>query len=267
MNAAKIPADPSHESALSDANSPSAPELRASSLVLKSILPALGAALAGISKVVLFHTFLLGLALIVIAFWAGSSVGLIRGIAVAMLTLAVHFSITPFLLVASGSIVLGAMVLRLGIARAVLHVAVERAAIIDPRIRESNDYEALSKALTQAFAVVTDEIADSAPGKFRWIRRLTTRLGKRLVRLVGRYVLAQLELAHREGHPAPYRTLDQWLGTRIDKHIASILAQPSKRLVIILLAIQCILTVGVITGALTMPPLWGTAPAPAPTYP
>jgi hypothetical protein len=261
------PPTPSSALAPNDANPPSAPELRASSLVLKSILPALGAAVSAVAKVVLFHTFLLGLALITLAFWAGFSVGLIRGIAAAGTTFAVHIFITPFLVVASATIALGATVLRLGIARALLYVAAERAAALNPRIREENDYAAVSKALTDAFDSLSGEVADGAPGGFRWVRSLTARLGKRLIQLVGRYALAQFELAHREGRPAPYRTLDEWLGARIDAHIAAGLAEPSKRLIVLLLIIQTVLTVGVIAGAMTLPPLWGAAPTPAPTYP
>lgn len=243
------------------------PELHASQLVLKSILPALGAAVAAIGKGILFHTLLLGLALVAISFWAGFSVGLVRGIAAASTTFAVHVFVTPFLVVSSATIALGATVKRLGVARAVLHIAAERAAAIDPRIGESNDFEPASRALTAAFDSLSHDVADVAPGGFGWIRRLTTRLGRRLVQLIGRYVLAQLELAHREGRPAPYRTIDEWLGSRIDAHVAKGLAEPSKRLVIILLVVQGILTVGIVAGSMMLPPLWGAAPASPPTYP
>lgn len=243
------------------------PELTASKLVLKSILPALGAAVAAISKVILFHTLLLGLALVAIAFWAGFNVGLVRGVAAASATFAVHVLVTPFLVVSCATIALGATVKRLGVARAVLHVAAERAAAIDPRISESNDFESASRALTAAFDSLSNDVVDVAPGRFKWVRRLTTRLGRRLVQLIGRYVLAQLELAHREGRPAPYRTIDEWLGSRVDAHVAKGLAEPSKRLVIILLVVQGILTVGILAGSMTLPPLWGAPPAPAPTYP
>ncbi|MBY0261297.1 MAG: hypothetical protein K2Q20_03090 [Phycisphaerales bacterium] len=246
---------------------PTAAELASASFSLGSVFSALAAAVGALVKVVVLHTVVLGIGIVMVSFWAGYGVGLARGIAAAGLTLGVHVLVTPFLLAASGSIVVAATVRHLGVARVLLRAAVERAAASNSRIADENDYEALSTALTRAFDSLSDEVATAAPGRFRWIRRMSAQIGRRLVQMIGRYTLGQLELAHREGRVAPYRTMDEWLGSQIDSRVASMLAGPSKRLVLLLLIAQACLTTGVIVGVVKLLPLWGAARAPAPTYP
>lgn len=227
-----------------------------SGTVFTAIGEMLIAALAVTGKVLLLHTFLLGFVLVGVAFWAGWSAGTLRAVAAAVATLVVHLILAPFILFHGITIAAAASVRKLGIARALLAAAIEKACVIDPRLHDANDYPQFTRALGAAFDSLSDESGVVAPGRFAWIRRWTPRLARRVVQLVGRITLRQLDLAMREGHPPTYATLGEWLGARVDALAESALRDPARRWLIVVLIVQLSLTVCCVAAAILLPRLW-----------
>ena len=221
-----------------------------------AIAQALLVALAACGKVLLFHTIILGVVLVGIAAWAGWSAGVWRGISAGIAALIVHLLVAPFVLIQATIIAAGAGVRKFGVARKILAAALERAGKLDPRITDHNDYEQFTKALAAAFDDLTSETGAAAAGRVAWVRSLTSKLARRIVQIVGRITLRQLDLAHRNDAPPAHATLDEWLGSRIDAMVESTLRDPARRAMIFLIVVQLLITIGCIVGAVKVPPLW-----------
>ncbi len=213
---------------------------------LVNVASAVGAALLAAAKVFVAHTIVFGILLVLIVYWATAGAGMWRGVAAASASLAMHAAIAAFVLFLSTLIAAGAAVQRFGVGRSVLRAAAQRAEAMNPQLKESNDFGAFTRAIADAFEALACEEIQPPVGRLVRSGRFAKRIGRRIIRVVGKVVLKQVELMPRADGVVPYETLDEWLGARIDGYVADTIRQPAIRWVGALLVLQVVLTVGIV---------------------
>jgi hypothetical protein len=220
-------------------------------VVISDLRGIIGASLRAAALTVAGHTVLLGTLIVLVAYWAAVGGSWWRGIAAAATVCTIHGFIAPLVLLGASLMASASTVIRMGVARRILAAAADRAVAIDPRVAETTDLIVFSRALSLAF----DELvatADAAAAGARF-KRLGRRISARVIRTVARVTLYQLDILPREDGLPPYRTLHEWLGSRIDGVVASTLRDPAWRLLALALGGQAILTTGVIFAARSLP--------------
>jgi len=210
---------------------------------------AVGTAVGTAAKIIVAHGAGFGLIVATTAYVATASAGPWRAFFALLAVLGVHAAIVPVVAFWSAIAAAGSAVQKLGIGSSILGAASRRAEAINPRIRSSNDFDAVTKALAAAFeSLAQDELAPDAGGVIR-MRMFSKRIGRRVIRTVGRVIIRQLDLAPKKDGVSPYNTLDEWMGSRIDLWVGSALKQPAFRWITGLLAIQIVATIGAIAAA------------------
>jgi hypothetical protein len=227
---------------------------------LERLGAAVYAALGAAAKVVVLHTIVLGLGILVLAYWAGSGAGVIRGVVAATSAIAMHLAFAPFILFWATILAAASGVQKFGVARSVFAAAARRAEAANPRLRERNDFGELTRAIAAALDSLVDEpvpLPDGAkPGRIRRATGLVRRVSRWLVRRIGRAIVHELELVpHPDGHVA-YATVDEWMGTRLDKYACDTIRIPAQRWLGALLLLQFVGTAGLVVSARTVPPIW-----------
>lgn len=183
-----------------------------------------------------------------VAYWLVSPHGVARALAAAGASAAVVLLMAPLEIFWCALRVAASEVQRRRIASGVLTSAVRRAEAIDPRLGEKNDFGAFTRSINDAFDSLVADPIEPPRRRFFGAALLVRRMANRIIRVVGRITLQQLELHRRPDGSVPYATMHEWLGAQIDAWTGETLRKPARWLWP-LLALQVLVCAGIVIAA------------------
>lgn len=217
----------------------------------------------GAATALLAHTVVFGFLLACVTVWALQSVHLLRALGVVSALLTVHVIATVPITLWSALYAVGRAAPRSGVAHAVLRGALDRAGAVTGPLRDATDLAALGRSLRAAFDAMERE---PLPSTGRW-PRFRRFISRRVVRTVGALALKQLDLMPDSAGGLKYATAEEWLGARMDAGLSSAFCVPASRGIIIVFALQLLLSAGMLQAAKSLPPLWSGSSPSAPAVP
>lgn len=231
--------------------------------VVQSIGLLIIAGFKGATTALLVHSVLIGLLMAGMTFWTLQTASLLRALSVGGTLLSLHLIASSLIIVWSALYAAGQAAPRTGIVRTVLHTALRRAGALSTRIQNANDLATLGKSLREAFNAMEREPLASA-GRWPRLRRF---IARRIIRAVATLALAQLDLMPDELGALKHATLEDWLCAHINSGVSSALSAPAIRGIAIALALQAVLSVGLLSAAASLPPFAAAGSSQTPSVP